>query len=343
MKILVRDKQGEIIFQNIDSVCLKCETECKNECSIFLCPDNNDELRQGKRISNNGSFFICCNRSETKTSKLFKDKLEMLIYSVPTIKKIKEEVYSKTKHFEQDKYQRIVHNLRTINAQSIQEQFSLIPQDILAENYKNQIQYIKNEIIKNPDKAAEVFLRIAKNNANVKTEFVTHEKLSIENPLLSINNHNIRSVILNVFHAFSLELKSKSVTMDIFIEKKHLSFDYDTIRVAFYHLFHNATKYIKPNTILKIECEECSDLFKVMFKMESIHIEEHEITKMFADNYSGIRVVEKSKQGAGLGMGLIRKALELNNATIQVIAGREIDRKSKIDYSKNEFVISFKQ
>ncbi len=343
MKIVVRDSQGEIIFKEANNICLKCEKGCNSEGVIFLCPNNKtEETRQGKKISTHGSFFLCCNKSVAKTTKLFREKLEMLIYAIPTIKEIKDDVYLKTKQLEQDKYQRIVHNLKTINAQSIQEQFSFIPQDVLAENYPDQIRYVTNEINRNPEKAAITFLRLAKNNASIKTEFVTHEKLSIENPILSVNNHNIKNVILNVFHAFSLELKSKNVRMEIFSIKKHLSFDYDTIRVAFYHLFHNSTKYIKPNSVLKIDCIEGIDTFSVLFKMESIHIKESEISKIFEDNYSGIHVVEKNKQGAGLGMGLIRKALELNNASIEVRAGKEIEKKHKAEYSKNEFVITFR-
>lgn len=342
MKIVVRDSQGEIIFKEADNNCLNCEKDCNSEGIVFQCPYNKtEETRQGKKISTHGSFFLCCNKSIAKTTKLFREKLEMLVYAIPTIKEIKDDVYLRTKQLEQDKYQRIVHNLKTINAQSIQEQFSFIPQDVLAENYPDQIHYVTNEIIKNPEKAAITFLRLAKNNASIKTEFVTHEKLSIENPILSVNNHNIKNVILNVFHAFSLELKNKNVRMEIFPIKRNLLFDYDTIRVAFYHLFHNTTKYIKPNSILKIEYIEELTTFSVIFKMESIHIVESEMLKIFEDNYSGIHVIEKNKQGAGLGMGLIRKALSLNNASIEVIAGKEIEKKNKAIYSKNEFIITF--
>jgi len=344
MKILVRDAQKEIIFKNLDNVCLKCEKDCENEGTIFQCPVNiTSETRQGKRVSSNGSFFLCCNKSVAKTTKLFKEKLEMLVYSIPTIKEIKEKVYLKTKQFEQDKYLRIVHNLRTINAQSIQEQFSLIPQDVLAENYFDQLRYVQNIITENPEKAAITFLRLAKNNSSIKTEFVTHEKLSIENPVLSVNKHNIRKVILNVYHAFSLEFKDKNVRLEIFSDDKTITFDYDTIRVAFYHMFHNAAKYIKSHSVLKIECIDEISLIYVIFKMQSIHIEEFEILKIFDDNYSGVRVVEKNKQGAGLGMGLIKKALELNNFTISIKAGKDIEKRNKVDYSHNEFRISFKR
>jgi len=254
MKILLRDSNNNVFFENLDSQCFSCEENCNSEGNIFTCPIfTGDEYRQGEKVNNNGTFFLCCQRSEAKTTKLFKEKLEILIYSMPTLKRIKEDIFYKTKHTEQEKYEKIVHNLRTINAQSIQEQFSLIRQDLLADNYNDQLQFVTEEIKNNPEKAAIVFLRLAKNNAAIKTEFVTHEKLSVENPTLSISDHDIKKVILNVYHAFSLELKNKKVTINIFQTKRKLSFDYDTIRLAFYHLFHNASKYIKPNSILKID------------------------------------------------------------------------------------------
>jgi len=343
MKILLRDSNNNVFFENLDSQCFSCEENCNSEGNIFTCPIfTGDEYRQGEKVNNNGTFFLCCQRSEAKTTKLFKEKLEILIYSMPTLKRIKEDIFYKTKHTEQEKYEKIVHNLRTINAQSIQEQFSLIRQDLLADNYNDQLQFVTEEIKNNPEKAAIVFLRLAKNNAAIKTEFVTHEKLSVENPTLSISDHDIKKVILNVYHAFSLELKNKKVTINIFQTKRKLSFDYDTIRLAFYHLFHNASKYIKPNSILKIDYIERDGFPTVIFKMDSIHIMDIELIKIFEDNYSGIKVKEKNSQGNGLGMGLIRKALELNKASIEIIAGKIIEKKNNFEYSKNEFIITFK-
>lgn len=343
MKILLRDSNNIVFFDNLDPQCFSCEEQCNSDGTIFKCPIyTGDEFRQGKKINSSGAFFLCCQRLEAKTTKLFKEKLEILIYSMPTLKKVKEDIFHKTKRTEQEKYEKIVHNLRTINAQSIQEQFSLIRQDLLADNYSDQVQFVTDEIKKNPEKAAIVFLRLAKNNAGIKTEFVTHEKLSVENPTLSISNHDIKKVILNVYHAFSLELKSKKVTMDIFQIKKKILFDYDTIRLAFYHLFHNAAKYIKPNSIFKIDFLEIDGVPTVIFKMDSIHIMDNELNRIFDDNYSGVKVKEINSQGGGLGMGLIKKALELNNATIEIIAGKNIEKKNKFEYSKNEFIMMFK-
>lgn len=215
--------------------------------------------------------------------------------------------------------------------------------DLLAENYTDQVDYITNIIKNNPEKAAAVFLRLAKNNASIKTEFATHEKLSIENPVLTISTHDIRKVILNVFHAFSLEFKNKKVDLEIFQTKKKLNFDYGTIRLAIYHMFHNSNKYIKPKSRLYIELNDDSNFTTIIFKMASIQVMPDEVNKIFEDNYSGIKVKEKNYQGNGLGMGLIKKALALNNATIEINPGVDVEKINKIEYAHNEFIFRFYQ
>ena len=317
MNILYRNSQNDVVFSNLTEQCCKCEESCSSEGSIFKCPVyTNEEIRQGKKKNKIGTLFLC-------------------------LKKETEKISNSTKQFEQEKYEKIVHNLRTINAQSIQEQFSLVPQDLLAENYFDQVEYITKIIKDNPEKAATVFLRLAKNNASIKTEFATHEKLSIDNPVLTISIHDIRKVILNVYHAFSLELKNKKVDLDIFLTKKKLNFDYDTVRLAIYHMFHNSNKYIKPKSTLKIDLINESDFTAIIFQMSSIHVMQDEVDKIFEDNYSGVKVKEKNYQGNGLGMGLIKKALALNNATIEVIPGTVVEKINKIEYAENKFIFKF--
>ncbi|MEI8085305.1 MAG: hypothetical protein WCG93_03705 [Paludibacter sp.] len=342
MKIQFKDANNQSVFDNLAEECYKCEEECFSEGCIVKCPVyTNEEIRQGKKKNNSGSLFFCATKDTAKTTKLFKEKLDLFLWAFPDIMKFKEKIGIGTKQFEQEKYEKIVHNLRTINAQSIQEQFSLVPQDFLSENYINQVEYITNIIKDNPEKAATVFLRLAKNNASVKTEFATHEKLSTDNPVLTKSNHDIRKVILNVFHAFSLEFKSKKVDLEIFQTKKKLNFDYDTVRLAIYHIFHNSAKYIKPKSKLKIDFIEEFNSILVIFHMHSIQIMEEEVLKIFEDNYSGIKVKEKKSQGSGLGMGLIRRALGLNNAIVEVRAGKNVERINKIDYTENTFIFKF--
>jgi len=262
----------------------------------------------------------------------------ILINTTPAIKNLYEEVRIKGL----ERYEKIVHNLRTLNAQSIQEQYSFLSQDQLTDNYQNLLEFVTKAINDNPEKAAIAFIRLAKNNANIKTEFAAHEKLSVVNPILSKNRHSVRKVILNVYHSFYLDFKEKNVTVFIFNSEKKVVFDYETIRLALYHLLSNISKYIKRNSNLQIGIKDSEGEFSIFFDMESIHIEKDEVQKIFEDNYSGIKVRAANKQGKGLGMGLIKKALTLNDATIEVIPGDGINTKNKVDYSNNKFIISFK-
>lgn len=342
MRILFRNSQSEVAFNNLAEQCYKCEESCLSDGAIFKCPVyTGEEIRQGKKRNKSGELFLCATKETAKTTKLFKEKLELFLWAFPDITKLKEKISIETKQLEQEKYEKIVHNLKTINAQSIQEQFSLVPQDLLAESYTDQVDYITNIIKNNPEKAATVFLRLAKNNASIKTEFATHEKLSIENPVLTISTHDIRKVILNVYHAFSLEFKNKKIDLDIFQTKRKLNFDYDTIRLAIYHMFNNSTKYIKPKSRLIIELIDDSINTSIIFKMISIQVMPDEVNKIFEDNYSGVKVKEKNYQGNGFGMGLIRKALALNKATIEINPGTVVEKINKIEYAHNEFIFKF--
>lgn len=339
MKIMLKDSQGEVIFENLAQHCSDCESKCNTDARVMKCcvfPD--EERRIGKVSNDKGVFFLCGNRSIAKTSNLFKEKLHILVNTTPTI----QEVYKQVQAKGQERYEIIVHNLRSLNGQSIQEQYNLIPQDLLVKNYQNQIEFVTKEIAQNAQKAAFVFLRLIKNNMDIKTEFAAYEKLSVENPVLSKNRHEIRKVILNVYHAFSLEFHTKKIFLTVEDSEKKLVFDYDTIRIALYHIFGNASKYMKPNSKLMVSFCENKDSFSMIFEMDSIHIMKDEVEKIFEDNYSGQKVVDKKKEGKGLGMGLVRKALALNEASITVEAGEEIEKKNKIEYSRNKFIISFK-
>jgi hypothetical protein len=84
------------------------------------------------------------------------------------------------KKIEQQKVNRLVHNLTSINAYNIQEIYDLIPQSVLASNWKDQLIFIEKEVVKTKRNCNDV-LRIAKNNIHMKSEFSIYKKLDREN------------------------------------------------------------------------------------------------------------------------------------------------------------------
>ena len=75
--------------------------------------------------------------------------------------------------------------------------------------------------------------------------------------------------------------------------------------------------------------------------MNSLHINKEEMGKIYEDGYSGINTKTNNKNGKGLGMGLVRKALSLNKAKLEVIAGNTITNYKGDMYSDNIFRMIF--
>lgn len=336
MKFLVTDRNNREVINSLDEPCKEC-LKTSVDYNRVTCPDNNEERRYGIKEYAGGRIFICTSSSSTKTTKLFKEKIEMLSYCIPSLSLIKEKAINEASNLEKEKYSKIVHNLKTLNAQSIQSQYKFVPQNVFADNYHNLYEFLKSEVVKRPHDATIAILRLSKNNAHMKTEFSTHEKLSVENPNLLIQEHNIRSVILNVYHSFDIDFRANNIQFRIPDTAHYLMFDYDTIRVALYHIFSNTIKYVCKNSKVQVKIFDKDKITYVDFEMKSLHIARDERNKIFEDNYSGKSTLSKQKNGSGLGMGLIRKALAINNAEIEVICGEKSTRIEGQDFSDNIF------
>lgn len=338
MKILIKDENNNIIVDNTDDTCNVCIRKCDKSNIKINCPiSNSEEKRMGRIKHKDKTIFLCSPKSITKTAKLFDEKLAMLVYSIPSIITAKNIAI----HNERQKYERIVHNLKTLNAQSIQTQYKFLTQQKLSDHYEKLFDYVYEEIQNNPREATITLLRLIKNNAHMKTEFSTHEKLSMEEPVLSFQEHNIRSVILNVYHSFDVEFRDNHNSFRISDNNARVKIDYDTTRVAIYHLFSNAVKYMQYGTPMIVEIEVIGGQSVVDFKMKSLHINENELEKIYDDGYSGINTKTNNKNGKGLGMGLVRKALALNKAKLEVIAGDKVTTYRGDHYSENIFRIVF--
>jgi K+-sensing histidine kinase KdpD len=341
MKFFITNADSKVLVSSIEDKCKPCIDSCTTNCNNLICPIYNEERRFGVEKMKDKQIFLCTTKKASKTTALFKEKIKTLAYSIPSIEAIKEDITIKAKTSEKNKYSKIVHNLRTLNAQSIQSQYKFIPQSSFADNHSTLYEFVKDEILQRIDEATISFLRLAKNNAHMKTEFTTHEKLSVESPNLSIQFHKVRSVILNVYHSFNIDFSDKNVRLKINENDVFVEVDYDTIRVAFYHIFLNAIKFIRPDTDVNVEIHSEDEYIYVDFNMNSLHINANEKEKIFEDEYSGENAIKSDTNGSGLGMGLIRKALLINKANIEVINGKAKNKYKGQLYSINVFRLKF--
>lgn len=340
MNYHITDSNDKVVYTNINPDCIKCIKSCQSKNEIIdNCYIDNKKHRRGVVKKANGSIYCCSSSKDfVKSSRIFKEKISLLSNMIDEFAAVRSELIDETSK----DTKRLLHNLISINAHSIQEVYNLIPQQLLTSNISEQYKVIQDHIIEDPKEAARVFLRIAKNNAAMKSEFAVFKKLHESSPTTSFKKHPIKKVILNVLHIFFQDFADINVTINVERFDGLVRIDYESFFVALYHLFDNAVKYILPRSQLKIKFKVEENKLTIQFDMMSIRIEEHETEKVYLEGYSGVNTKMLHKAGQGIGMHLMKKLLELNNSSLRVAklsyGKRMVD---KIPYENNVVEIIF--
>ncbi|WP_240612579.1 histidine kinase [Brumimicrobium salinarum] len=335
----VLSSSGELIVDNLTDNCRSCLANCDFEGrQITDCPEYGGTRRQGIKSTSKCQTFFCCDK--TKTTKLFKGKIESLCYSYPDIRLPIEQIKAE----EQKKVNRLVHNLTSINAHNIQEIYDLVPQDVLAQNWKSQLKYIKEEITKDPDKAALMFLRIAKHNTHMKSEFSIYKKIEKdEQSQLEKRQHKLRNVLLNTLHTFFSDFSKRDVYVEVTDFFFQLRFDYETIQVAFYHLLENAAKYTFPKSKVTVSANENGEFVSLIFEMTSAYVSPEEKEEIMKEGVSGIMARKMNANGDGIGMWRINQMMEINDGKFHADFGPIKTSKMGFDFADNRFELKFKK
>jgi signal transduction histidine kinase len=272
-----------------------------------------------------------------RSSQKFKNTARCILDSLPFIKQaIEAQQASANKNTA-----RLIHNLTSLNAHNIQEIYSLIPQEEISGQMRGHVDYVRRIIGAKPVDASYVLLRIAKNNAAMKAEFSVFKKLFNPLPEMRPSYHVLHKVLMNVLYLFFSDFTDKKV--DINIERSELReyFDYESLHVALYHLMDNAAKYTKANSSFEIRFEAGTNTTSVVLRMTSIGVLDSEIDRIYDEGFSGSLATKLGKAGNGIGMGLIKRILEMNRGTL-IFRRNSTLRVTEfgIDFEVNEFVLN---
>lgn len=338
MRIQINNSDNGEIYTDFTSECYACINDCTEITKKVNCRVDNNIKRIGFKNESNGSVFCCTDSIDLlKSSKTFKSRQNIVIKGVEEIERKKLLLKVETN--------RLIHNLTKTNAHNIQELYAVVPQEILTQNLSQQLKTISKIITKNPEESARMFLRIAKNNATIKTEFAVFNKIFGGASSIKKRKHKIRKVILNLYHNFFLEFKDNNVSVTFEENNDYIYIDYESLHVVLYHLFDNATKYILKGSQMFVRFSNTSEYYSIKMEMKSIRINDNEVNKIFQEGYSGEIAREINKQGHGLGLGQITRILKLINGSL--IVNHNVDSRisTKINgiwYDKNIFEIRLK-
>lgn len=338
------DNKGNVVYSTIDPQCKSCLSQCHHESEVVANCGIPGKRRRGVKKLEVGVAFLCSDKNDHLVSaKQFKKELSFLAEMTLEIADIRETLTRE----ERKRTDRLLHNLVKLNALELQEIYSLIPQDGLANvKYKDQLSIIENIVKKDASEASSVLLRLLKNAVSTKNEISAYKKLNGVMSEIRPAMHSIHKVVLNVASLFYQTILERNLGITLGESKEQLFFDYESIQVALYHLLDNSCKYAESGTDIVVSFEDLGNRYQVVFQMESLYIPDDEAEKIFEPGISGSQPVLMGNAGDGTGMEIIRDALSRNRASFNIIRGKARAPKATLYprgllYATNKFVIDF--
>lgn len=339
MHKLIESVQGKILCNSLKyEKCKDCITQNVNDLvARMTCPFDNNEKRIGKKTTKSGTLYIC--NPNHITTKNFKITIEETASCIPNLLKTALEVEEFSKQQIEKKDSRLMHNLRNISAHLNQELYFLQDPSTLYTD-RRHIDRIEERITMDVRKVALKLLRIQKYAANFKAELSVHDKLNSKNPELRIEKYGAYSLLKSVLYDFFSDFHSKNIYVEMDNSFEKIMVDYETFKVAIYHIFENAVKYALNDTNIKITFVKHSEDLRINISMESLMINPEELPQIFIEGYSGDNAKKSKLAGKGIGMYRCKQMLELINCSIKIDPGRHVqDYKDDLPYAHNLFII----
>lgn len=323
---------------NLDREYKHCAETCTVTNELVKCLVTGRAHRRGVKNLATGQLYLCTDES-VRSSRLFHQKIRAFSEIIPFVTKFREEAI----HRASDDVHRFFHNLITLNAQTIQAIYRLVPQDDFNQkNRESLIRTVSKKLLASPDQTTSLMIDILKNANLEKTEFAVYEKLVEKEPIRS-SYYPIHKIFMLVLNTYWDALKEKEVHVLTGKCTERVFVDYDIIAASLVHLLDNTTKYILPRTQLRISFETRSDTVSLVMDMVSLRIHPNEIDKIFREGFSGDEPKKIHRHGEGRGLYLVDRLLALTNSALKIEPDVDAKRRVNqmgIDFENNVFRLS---
>lgn len=330
---------GEVLLNTFQyEECKSCLENVTSDCEKKdFCNEDHCTRWRGFRKTKYGSVLICSNYG--KKSNFIAD-FDVITSSLRIIKTTQDEAVKYREEEAVKRIRRVLHNIRTINAHSLQEIRSIIPDSLYKGNLKDAMKAASSHLRNNSHNIAHGILEIAKDMYSIKTEFSVYDKLIRGDAAMDKRPFNIRDVLMTVVYPFFPDFTTKDVYIDISNHWESTRIDFETMQVALYHIIENTSKYVMPSSSVEVAFPSTEKEQRIEFKMRSLYIEECEVNSIFEEGYSGKQAKENGLQGEGIGLYRARKLIERNGGTLTIRPGEEIILSAGLKYAENLFVVT---
>jgi signal transduction histidine kinase len=138
---------------------------------------------------------------------------------------------------------------------------------------------------------------------------------------ISTEEVELSKIAVTIIKKLTANIKSKHIMLN-FIDgrtfKGILKGDKLLFEIAFSNLIGNAVKYVGNNGLIEITFTNSIDEETIKINDNGIGIPAKDIDKIFTDFYRASNIKEKSYEGTGLGLSVVKQIIERHNGKISV-------------------------
>lgn len=308
---------------NATPECAKCSATCKVDTEVVRCPAFDEARRRGVATFAGNRAYLCSN-DEIKSARLFREKRRAIANMLPLIRETRNQQRQRLI----DEANRLTHNVITLNGQSLQSIYSVIPQEeFLQPTHQALIQEVTKVVRSQPVRVADLIIALYRNENFVKTEFLVYRKLIAGEEDVDRFFHNIHPIVRLVCSAFSDALDESRVQLSIAECYERVYIDYDVVAAALFHIVDNIAKYILPDTTLSVTFGRFANQLKVSFRTQSLRVDPDEVDRIFEQGYSGRHPSRLGMEGKGLGLHTVRLLLALTGGHVRFLPDLDAQRR----------------
>ena len=325
-------------ISNLDNPGIACAGTCSVVNELVNCQVTGKRRRRGVTDTPFGKLYLCTDEV-LKSSRLFREKVRAFSEMAPFVGRAREEAT----HEVSNDVNRLIHNLITLNAQTIQAVYRVVPQDDFNQKDRESlIRAVAKKLSRSTDQTASLVISLLKNANLEKTEFAVYRKL-VEKEPVNYRSYPIHKVLMLVLNTYWNALRKKELSVRVGECTERVRVDYDTIVASLVHLFDNTSKYALPKSRLDIVFEVTSDSVSLVLDMVSLRIGPNEVQKIFDEGFSGDEPRKIDRQGEGRGLYLVERLLRLSDSALKI--ERDVSRDKRVtkvgvDFENNVFRLS---
>ena len=143
---------------------------------------------------------------------------------------------------------------------------------------------------------------------------------------------DLSDIIVPLIKKQSVNLRAKHIMLNFFdvrTIKKKISGDKFLLEIAFSNLISNAVKYVGNNGLIELDMIDNDKYVEIEVTDNGIGIPNEDINNIFNDFFRASNIKDKSYEGTGLGLSVVKQIIEKHGGSISVESPSKLAMENK--------------